>query len=386
MFNENAGGSILQPERLKQARLARGYTRTDLAGLLQVSRQAVHQYENGVCAPSIATLSAYQMCLGFPRNFFFKPLLTGQNNVVHFRKLESAKEKKQGKLNSRIYWMRDVVDYMSGYLDLPEPFFPKYNQRETYEDEELEEIADGVRKSWGLGLGPISNVCLLLENNGFIISKLGFGEKDMDACSTLSNDQGIARPFICLTTKGETAACRSRFDLAHELGHMVLHSWADDEYVAVKDHHKRMEKEANYFAGAFLLPLDSFLKEVHYVSSLKFYTTLKERWKVSIAAMIYRCKNLHILSDYQYQNLQTEISRLRMRQREPLDDVILHEEPTTLKQAVKLLIDEVGLRADTIADDLALPIEEVEEILAMSRDESPFRVQVKPKITLSVHK
>lgn len=116
-----------------------------------------------------------------------------------------------------------------------------------------------MRKFWGLGLGPISNVTILLENNGFIISKIPTGIKSVDACSKLYTKDNNKRPIIFLSQ--DKSAVRSRRDVIHELAHHVLHSWVDKTYIQDKEHHIRMEQEAEWFASAFLTPYDAIERE-----------------------------------------------------------------------------------------------------------------------------
>src|SRR5699024_3355284 len=110
-----------------------------------------------------------------------------------------------------------------------------------------------------------------------------FSDMTIDACSTWDKDN---RPFVFLNyDKG--SAVRSRFDLAHELGHLLLHSQIKESDFNKRSIYKRIEQEANYFASSFLLPEESFGNDLQ-INSLSHYIVLKEKWKVSIAAMIYR--------------------------------------------------------------------------------------------------
>ena len=115
---------------------------------------------------------------------------------------------------------------------------------------------------------------------------------------------------------------RLNFDLAHELGHMVLHNGVDVN----SDNLARVERQANYFAGCFLLPRETFSREV-FSTSIHYFFKLKERWRVSVAAMIYRCKELGILNANQISYLFRQLTAKGMRKREPLDTAFKTEIP-----------------------------------------------------------
>jgi Zn-dependent peptidase ImmA (M78 family) len=104
------------------------------------------------------------------------------------------------------------------------------------------------------------------------------------------------------------------YDLAHELGHIVLHRWIEQVDLENKTILKEIEAEADKFAGAFLLPSTSFPNEI-YTARLDAFVPLKERWKVSIQAMVYRCRDLDIIDADQALNLYKQISFRRWRKK-----------------------------------------------------------------------
>ena len=114
------------------------------------------------------------------------------------------------------------------------------------------------------------------------------------------------RPFILYSSQVESGP-RCVFNLAHELGHIFLHAGVevDSRNIDV------IESQANRFAGAFLLPRETFPREV-VSTSIKYFTYLKERWGVAIAAMVYRCKDLHLLSKSQHGYLMRQMHSLNI--------------------------------------------------------------------------
>lgn len=146
-----------------------------------------------------------------------------------------------------------------------------------------------------------------------------------------------SRPFIFMASE-KKAGVRSRFDLAHELGHLVMHRHIDGAEIEDKATLKEIERQADRFAGAFLLPKHSFPNEV-FTPRLDAFIDLKRRWRVSIQAMIYRCSDLGLFDEYQILNMRKQVSFRKWRTQEPLDDpeIIPLENPRVLSKAFELI-------------------------------------------------
>jgi len=351
------------PSRLREARIARGYTLKQLAEMVGVTRQSISQYELGRTIPSGEVLRKIIEKLKFPLSFFTKPIenenVQNPKSAIFFRSLRSTTQKSRNMSSCRIDWVRDIFLYLSNFIDFPKVDIPdvsKFVPNDGLDKDIIEDIAIYVRKYWGLGLGPISNLTLLLEKKGFIISRLELGEKKIDAFSQWRND----RPFIFLGSDKDSAV-RSRFDIAHELAHILFHTDLEQEDLRTPKMLNKIEEEANLFAGAFLLPKDSFSQEV-LSTSLSHFISLKKRWKVSIAAMIKRCETLDIFTENQILYLNKQLSINRMRKREPLDDVLVPEQPSVLRQAVKLLLDNNIKTSYEILEDLPYGVDEIESL------------------------
>lgn len=348
-------------ERLRQARLAKGYSSTELADALGVTRQAISRYELGLAVPSGEILGKIIEVLEFPLNFFSKPIhqISNGASVTFFRSLKSASRKSRESLIVRSGWIQEIYSYLDSFLDFPKVNFPELSidkNIDNLEPEDIELIAMQIRNAWGLGLGPINNMVLLLEKNGALLTRMDSGALKTDACSQWRID----RPVVFLGSDKDSAV-RSRFDAAHELGHLVLHMGIDQDQLSNPQILARLEKEANRFAGAFLLPGESFSQEI-ISTSLSHFLSLKKRWKVSIAAMLYRCEDLGILSDNQLLYLRRQMSMNGYRTREPLDNEIKPERPILLKQAINMLIENKVQLAAEIIEAIKLPQKEIESL------------------------
>ncbi len=151
------------------------------------------------------------------------------------------------------------------------------------------------------------------------------------------------------------SAARARYDVAHECGHLALHRGVGQEDVEDPKVLRRIEDEANRFAGALLLPRQSFPNEV-FTTRLDAFVELKMRWKVAIQAMVYRCKDLGVFDEYQITNVCKQISARKWRTKEPLDDPNTNplEQPKLLRKAVSMILDAKRKTPDDLAAELAL--------------------------------
>jgi Zn-dependent peptidase ImmA (M78 family) len=201
---------------------------------------------------------------------------------------------------------------------------------------EIEHWATRAREFWGLGESPISNLLRVAENNGAIVIRDYLDAETLDALSEWLEPEGV--PFVVLNADKESAV-RSRMDLAHELGHIVLHRGVRTEDLNKKVLFKQIEQQAFRFAGALLLPERPFLRDLHSLS-LDALRALKSKWGVAIGAMIHRIADLGVLSEDQEKRLWINYNRRGWRRREPLDDQLAFEMPSLLPQAFQILIDQ----------------------------------------------
>lgn len=353
------------PERLREARLARGYTTAQLAEALGVTRQAVSKFELGHMRPSGPILAKIVEVLRLPLGYLCSQMpCPTPEGTAFFRSLKSATKTAREMLLIRAKWLERIMLYLEQYLDFPEVNLPDLGgltPNGVLSDEEIEEIAAKARKHWGLGFAPIDNMVLLLERHGVVVTRIQFEDLKTDAFSQWRGD----RPYVFLGSDKESAV-RSRFDAAHELAHLLLHMWVEEGQLADPNVFEQIEREANRFAGAFLLPRETFSVEVM-STSLQHFIHLKKRWKTSIAAMITRCAELGILSESQVLYLRKQMARLKLRAREPLDDELMPEQPTMLRQAVTMLIEHGVQTPAEIVDHLKLPPDEIEALCNLPR-------------------
>ena len=197
-----------------------------------------------------------------------------------------------------------------------------------------------------MGEGPISNVVWLLEYNGAVVARGMVEADDLDAFSEWHEwHTEASTPYVFLGADKESGP-RSRYDAAHELGHLVLHRSIDPRHIENKRTFKVIEDQAHRFAGAFMLPALAFSNDFS-VANLDAFRALKPKWKVSVAMMVYRSIELGLVEKEQARRLWINRTRRGWRLKEPLDDRLPIEKPRLLRRAFSMLIEHgVQSRAD----------------------------------------
>ncbi|MFQ3857906.1 helix-turn-helix domain-containing protein [Leptospira kirschneri] len=348
--------------RLREAREINGFTITDLAERLEITKQAVSQFESGKSYPSSETIIRISNILNFPLYFFSKPKdIPSLDSPVFFRSYSSATKFNRDRAKIKESWLMEITTFLRKYFSFPKPNIPEFeiSDFENLTDEEIEDLATAVRKHWGLGNGPINNLVRLLEINGVIVSRVSV-VNEIDA---FSNWRSIF-PIVILGTS-KRSAVRSRFDAAHELGHLILHRNISDDVQKDKNLFKKIEKQADKFAGAFLLPMDSFSNELLSIN-IDFLKSLKSRWLVSMQSMVERAFHLKLISDSQRGNFYRNFTPYKKK--EPLDDIIPFEQPILLSKSINMLVQSGVLNNYSIVNSLGLRISDIAELVNVEKD------------------
>lgn len=284
---------MFTPSRLTLARGRRGLTKKRVAELIGVSTRSLTAYEAGDMTPSPDTVERLCRVLNFPVAFFEGPDLEELSvDAVSFRALSKMAAADRDRALAAGALAFSFTDWIGERFRLPEPRVPKLGP-----GVDPETAAQAVRVEWGLGEKPAPNLIHLLEMRGVRVFSVTQECRELDAYSLWRADQ----PFVFLNT--EKSGERSRFDAAHELGHLVLH-WHHDPPQG-----RRAELEAHRFAAAFLMPAASVLAKAPRHPTLEQLVELKKPWRVSVAAIAHRLHSLKALSDWQYRTLVIEIGK-----------------------------------------------------------------------------
>lgn len=340
--------------RLVLARKRRKMTARALAAAVGVSPITVSRLENGANEPEDQTLQALARALAYPAEFFCEPDFDElPAEAASFRSLKAmtARERDAALSAGAIAYIFN--DWVSERFNLPSPDVPNLGPDAT-----PEAAAQFVRTQWGLGQQPVGNITKLLEAKGVRIFSLNEDTKNVDAFSCWRGDQ----PYIFLNTFKSTE--RSRFDAAHELGHLVMHRHGAPQ------ESRQAEAEADQFASNFLMPHDDVSSRLRYVTSLDELIHAKKRWGVSVAALNYRLHKMGMVSEWQNRSFNIEISSRGYRRNEP--DGLPPETSVVWPQVLSELWSDRVTR-EHIAVALHLPTDELSGLLFQSSLVRPAR-------------
>jgi Zn-dependent peptidase ImmA (M78 family)/transcriptional regulator with XRE-family HTH domain len=351
--------------RLKEGREARGLPAIALADLIGVSRSAVSQYENGEQSPRPEIMEKIAHVLNLPVSYFRYEPKYPETGAIFCRSLSALTKIARTRAERRYDWLREIVGYLREFVVFPTINLPNLNlprDPTAIRRDEIEEIAAQTRSFWRLGDGPIKNVVTLLETNGIVVANDELGADTLDA---FSDAKGMGNtPFVILGTD-KAVGVRSRLDAAHELGHLILHPNIDRRRITNKIEHSLIERQAFQFAGAFLFPAKAFGREF-YTATLDSLKILKPRWKVSIAMMIKRANDLDFITSEQAQKLWINYGKRGWKIKEPLDDQIQIEQPTLLRLAFEMIINDRLQTRDDVFVRLPYPACDIEALASLS--------------------
>ena len=338
------------------ARDARGLTQGELATKLNLVQGTVSKYETGSHDPPREFVEDLATALRFPAAFFYEPGRPYGLPPFHYRRRKKLSAKALARIIAEMNIRRLHLTKMLLSFEMKRnTFIPEIDQDE-YRGRgkgslQAEDAARIVREMWMLPSGPISNMVELLEENGGVVVPCDFGTDLLDAMS-----QRIDGLPVLFFVNVNAPSDRLRHTLAHELGHMVLHT------LTVKSD-EEMEEEADEFAGAFLLPADEIRPQLRRFD-LRQVANLKIYWKSSMAAIAVRAQRLNLITPYQSKMFWLEMGKLGYRKREPNEPP--REHPRLLRQMISFHMKKLGYSVSEMANLLMIDLLEFQD---MYRDE-----------------
>ena len=350
------------PRRLRLAREARGFTTTGLAEAIGISRQTASSWENGEYAPKPEILQRIATLLDFPVRFFFRPCPSPNAGAPYFRKLSAVTARGRTQASAKLDLLAEFAEYLAEEVEFPKSNLPDFDIGKdpgSVSEDDIEHIAAKTRLFFCLGKGPISNITQLLENNGVLISRFQMTTEGLDAFLRWIN--GI--PYVLNNSSRASGVCRTRFNLAHELGHLIMHR-------SITPNQRTLgiiESQANRFASAFLMPAETYISDFSY-PSLDVFLSLKQKWLSSVASQIVRCRDLDIILDNVYSRLFANLNRRGWRTIEPLDGELPQEIPKLLEKAILVLEKEGLFSRHDLLSNYVLPSQDVVDFAGLPFD------------------
>lgn len=296
---------MFNPPMLTLAREAAGLTQAAIAQHSQVSQSLMSKIENGFEVPSQEFLSRSAEICAVPVKFFDQEDSMPSDTVfdIFHKKRLTLPQKPLKKANANVQKLRMEIGRLLRSIDVPAPHpFPALSL-DAYESPA--EIALLTRATWRTPNGPFPNLVQAIESTGTPVILTDLGHEKLRAMS-VAGVKGDNAHIIALNSRLPASA--QRFALAHEVGHLVMH-----DGVSTPD----MEKEADDFASALLMPASDISPQLRNVK-FRDLGELKRRWRVSLAALIYRAHSLGLITERHYRTLNMDLNTLpNGRKREP---------------------------------------------------------------------
>ena len=330
--------------------------------MIGVSPAAITHYESGRSVPPSERIAELALALGYPARYFdYRPERgAGRPSQAFFRSLRTARQRQRDQALARAAHALEISDWVSQRVELPPVKLPELQPpKADARRSELEALAAQVREALRLPVGPVANVVRLMESIGILVVRLGGLGHHVDAFSVWAD----VRPQVILSADKKDKG-RSRFDAAHEFGHLVLHP-------DIEPANRVLERQANWFASSMLMPAaliePDLPRRAPRRSDWRQLVDAKMRWGVSIRALLFRSRELGLLNESAFRRSLVNLNEEWGAYSEP-GDLGEPEQPIVLARALKLIEER---KPDSISDlraSTGLPDSEIEEIAAVDLD------------------
>ena len=362
-------------KNLRNARKSIGMTQAEVSSVLGMSRSAVSLMESGKRQVNSSELARLANLYHKTVSELLDPkaVSTPDGFAMLFRAEEISKEdrvqmvefadlcKRYSALQKRVY----------GKAEWSVPIYRNPSIPSDYRAERrlVERLANEERLRLGLGTAPIKDIFSLLEKQGVRIFKLPLKSK-ISGGFTYSEELG---PCMLINANH---GIRMVFTAAHEYFHCLV-----DRDTAVTNickegksrKHARRESMANHFAACFLIPGDSLIDSYHGYVGRGYDVTgtdvlmLSRDFGVSYSAMLVRLKDLGLMADNEYRQLE-KVKPERMAEEiglPPVELSLSHLPGRYVYMATKLYFQE-EISIGKLAEYLKRSIAEIQEFIQCS--------------------
>lgn len=342
-------------KRLTSARKMAGLSLQALADKLGnvITKQSLNKYEQGIMKPDSTILIALANILNVSVDFFFyEPLDNLTLDNVRFRKFSTKINKTQScsieeKAKEAIARRLRIFNLLGNKNEVTQFNFGEVTSAN------IEEAAMSFRHQWELGNDPINDVITMLEDHGYWIIEIEAPDGFDGFHTRILNYEIIVLRKIAPNED----QVRRRISALHEFAHSVLKFGKEIS-------EKEEEKLCTAFASAVLYPYNLVIKEMN-AGKFHFYTQelylLKEKWGISIKAIIYRAYSVGILKEFIFKKMMISYqTKFKLGEKKVFPS---KEEPTLF---AKMIFNAIGMGV--------LSLTEAAHLLDVSIDE--FRNQI----------
>ncbi|MCU1486036.1 MAG: helix-turn-helix domain protein [Actinomycetia bacterium] len=309
-------------ERVRHARDFCDLTQTALAELAGVTQSKVSDIEAGRDAAKDEDVERIASATGFPVEFFHQGALPDMPDG-NFRRLKRGKARAGRQVRAQARQVVELVQRSEHTIAMP----PVRIEPVTHA-EDIEAIAQDVRDAAGVGRrDPIPNLTRAVERAGVVVAGIPSEIPDHTGYSAWPDFRLGGRPIIVYSR--DDPGDRQRFTIAHELGHLVMHTPARADELDVDD----AEREANRFAGALLLPREAAMEAMRAPLTLTTLAHVKATYGASIGMCAHRARDLGLISEDRFVSIRKQMSSRGWHRQEPVD--VPKERPLLIREVLE---------------------------------------------------
>lgn len=343
----------MKSKQLTFAREYRGLTQKALSDAISgLSQSNLSKYEKGIGTLSDETVNRIMSFLKFPIGFLDLNIWNNVENKDYRRKASKISASDKKKIDRMISLIAYTFDWMSDMVELPNYTLGSYDLEQGISPKD---VAKQVRRQCKLGVAPIQKICTILEKNGIFLYFWDCPYDDFDGVSLIT-DNG----FHLIIVNKNHSNDRIRLTIAHEMGHNLMHECI----TFFLNEHRDKEKEANEFAGEFLMP-ESETQRAFVGMTMKRAYEFKSYWLTSIAAIIQRSKILGCITNEKYVQLRVELSRRHWNEKEPI--TVYLDKPTVFEKMHDLIVNDLHYDVETMAKAMCIPSDILNEIFTKTK-------------------
>jgi len=308
-FTSASHGSVA--DKLREARKGAGISTREVAEILSgrfpVSHATIANYEKGRSQPTLSLLVALAEVYDRPVNWFLErgPMLTG----IRYRNLPSRLRE----LDKHRYEAA-ALRWLEGYIKIEQflgkPLRQRLSPAAPPARVNPSAFARTIREQLGIAdTAPVPSVIDALEAFGIRVIEVETPLR-IDGFAAMMGEE----PVVVLNPGRPDD--RIRLNASHEFFHVLLGDCSSTCADLALDEMKGDEDLAFACARNFLLP-ETQLREAFEGESFVKLVKYKEKFGISISAMIYAARQQRILNDKTARFLWIEISRRGWREKEP---------------------------------------------------------------------
>jgi Zn-dependent peptidase ImmA (M78 family)/DNA-binding XRE family transcriptional regulator len=349
---------MIYGERIRQVRELMGWTQEQASQLLGITQPSIAKIEGDRVGASEQIIEKLAVASGFPPSFFSRePEFDFPAGSLLFRAHAAMTVRE----TAEIYRYAQLTFGMFRWIVRQRKFKQFPTNLPINVGSDPRDAAALTRSELGLSPDkPIPNLTHALENAGILILALPKTFEHRDAFSLWSGFDR-SRPVIVLA--GGKSGDRLRMNISHELGHLVMHK-------PIMNPVQEMEKQAFEFAAEFLMPAKQMHPEIIPPVTLDILGRLKQRWGVSIQALIYRSREVGIINARKYTYLFQQLSARGWRLREPKMFDIPIEKPRLMRQLAEIVYGN-PIRYKMLSEEVGLPETLVRSIIEAHAKRTP---------------